>query len=102
MTAFSCFGSSWRGTGQDLDLWCEKDKQLQIIRAKANKLYKSLEMLFSVDGGPLTDNVVFVSDQRGHRFLAYSGLFGERVHDLERSTLTLSSIDDKIVVITDV
>ena len=68
MTAFSCFGSSWRGTGQDLDLWCEKDKQLQIIRAKANKLYKSLEMLFSVDCGPLTDNVVLSSAQRVHRF----------------------------------
>jgi len=39
-------------------------KQLQVVRAKANKLYKSLEMLFSVDGGPLTDNVVFASVQR--------------------------------------
>ncbi|HDP77985.1 MAG TPA: hypothetical protein ENN47_07360 [Mesotoga infera] len=35
-----------------------------VVRAKANKLYKSLEMLFSVDGGPLTDNVVFASVQR--------------------------------------
>jgi hypothetical protein len=41
---------------------------LQVIRAKANTLYKSFEMLFSVDGGPLTDNVVFVSDQRVLRF----------------------------------
>ena len=40
--------------------------KLQVIRAKANTLYKSFEMLFSVDGGPLTDNVVFVSDQRVH------------------------------------
>ncbi|PNS37010.1 hypothetical protein V512_004655 [Mesotoga sp. Brook.08.105.5.1] len=40
--------------------------------------------------------------KRTAELLAYSGLFGERVHDLERSTLTLSSIDDKIVVITDV
>jgi len=55
MTAFSCFGSSWRGTGQDLDLWCEKDKQLQIIRAKANKLYKSLEMVFSIGGRRTVD-----------------------------------------------
>jgi len=68
MTVFSCFGSSWRATGQDLVLWCEKHKQLQVIRAKANKLYKSLEMFFSEDGGPLTDNVVFVSDQRVLRF----------------------------------
>jgi hypothetical protein len=37
---------------------------LQVVRAKANKLYKSLEMLFSENGGPLTDNVVFVSVQR--------------------------------------
>jgi len=68
MTAFSCFGSSWRATGQDLVLWCEKHKQLQVIRAKTKKLYKSLEMLFSVDGGPLTDNVVLSSAQRVHRF----------------------------------
>jgi len=38
--------------------------KLRVVRAKANKLSKSLETLFSMDGGPLTDNVVFVSDQR--------------------------------------
>jgi len=42
--------------------------KLQVVRAKPDKLYKSLEMLFSVDGGPLTDNVVLNSDQRVHRF----------------------------------
>ena len=38
--------------------------QVATCRANANKLSKSLETVFSVDGGPLTDNVVFVSVQR--------------------------------------
>jgi len=71
MTVFSCFRSSWRASGQDLVLWCEKRKQLQVpccklqvIRARAKKLSKSFETVFSVDGGPLTDNVVLSSVQR--------------------------------------
>ncbi|PNE20127.1 hypothetical protein V511_10420 [Mesotoga sp. Brook.08.YT.4.2.5.1] len=61
--------SSWHTTGQDLDLWCEKDKQLQIIRARPINSISLLKCSSrSVDGGPLTDNVVFVSDQRVHRF----------------------------------
>ena len=38
--------------------------QVATCRAKANKLSKSLETLFSVDSGPLTLNVVFISAQR--------------------------------------
>ena len=38
--------------------------KLRVVRAKANKLSKSLETLFSMDGGPLTDNVVLSSVQR--------------------------------------
>ncbi|PNS41441.1 MULTISPECIES: hypothetical protein [unclassified Mesotoga] len=32
-------------------------------RARAKKLSKSLETVFSVDGGPLTDNVVLNNEQ---------------------------------------
>jgi hypothetical protein len=42
--------------------------QVATCRAKANKLSKSLETLFSVDSGPLTLNVVLISAQRVHRF----------------------------------
>jgi len=56
---------------------------------------------FLASSGSSSDQRVLVL-KRSAELLAYSGLFGKRVHDLERSTRTLSSIDDKIVVITDV
>jgi len=50
--------------------------KLRVV-AKAKKLSKSFETLFSVDGGPLTDNVVLSSDQRVHVLKRTADLQGE-------------------------
>jgi hypothetical protein len=48
---------------------------LQVVRAKPDKLYKSLETLFSVDGRPLTDNGVFHQRPAGSPLLSAQRIF---------------------------